>query len=647
VKRTWALAAALALATALAVRLIGTGSVRLEVGAYANGFLREGWSSGWRGELDPPATTDGRLTFYYRAANPGSAIVLPLAPRDGTLRLVIRGVARVRHLLGVYVSGRQVAQLLVPTLPWTRHVVDVPPGTVQGSALDVRLAMAPRPLVPGDHGGRPELLVDYVDIESPRGFVVAPSACLVLGLVPLAVFAFGRLIGTRPRLALGIAGGASLAILAMARFWPLSLIPAAPRIVPLALLAGLAVYWLLGRLRLVAPGDRTALAWLMAAGLLAHGAVAFFPNHYPPGIDPFVRRTLDLPRVPFEYQAMLRYGSQFASESQRTGDASVALGKGSMVPYSPFPFLAFYIVHALGFDLYWALTATIALAAMAVAPLVWLAAQWTWDRFAAWLAAGLYVLDLPVWHHVGRVHAAGAFGQALGTAGLLYLVLRVESLDTTRRSLLAGGILGLAVLAYSSLPVLVGLFGLVLLVSFVVDAGALSRAVKARLALALVVGGLVAGGLYYFHYVPGLLRGAPALEAEPDLYPGRTFLVFHNEAKESMRIWLAGFWAWLLAGLAAAPFALRRGRASVRPLLVSWLLAWVLVMVLKEPFLFPKLLRWAKEDQFLSPLLCLLIGGAVAATPRRLRWSLAALLLAGALVLQVRDYMCHANSLFF
>jgi hypothetical protein len=637
----------LALATALAVRLIGTGAVRLEVGAYAGGFLRDGWSAGWRGELDPPATTDGRLSFYYRAAGPGSGLLLPLTPRDGPLRIVIRGTARVRHLLGVYVSGRQVAQFLVTTLPWTGHVVDVPSGLVQGSLLDVRLSMAPRPLVPGDHGGRPELLVDYVDLQSPRGFVIAPAVCLILGLVPLAVFAFGWLVGTRPATALGIAAGASLAVIALARLRPLSVIPAAPRIVPVALLAGLAVYVLLGRLQRVGSVDRTALSWLMAGGLLAHGAVVFFPNHYPPGIDPFVRRTLDLPRVPFEYQALLRYGSQFASESQRTGDASVALGKGALVPYSPLPFLAFYAVHVLGFDLYWALTATIALAAMAVMPLVWLAAEWTWGRFAAWLAAGLYVLDLPVWHHVGRAHAAGAFGQALGTAALLYLVLRVESLDTPRRAVLAGAVLGLAVLAYSSLPVLVGLFGLTLIATFVVDAGGLSRAVKKNMMLALVVGGLVAGGLYYFHYLPGILRGAPGLEAEPDLYPGRTFLLFHNEAKESMRLWLAGFWAWLAAGLIAVPFALRGARPSVRPLLVAWLLAWALVMVLKEPFLFPKLLRWAKEDQFLSPLLCLLLGGAVAGAPRRLRWGVTGLLLAGAFVLEVRDYLCHADSLFF
>ena len=68
-------------------------------------------------------------------------------------------------------------------------------------------------------------------------------------------------------------------------------------------------------------------------------------------------------------------------------------------------------------------------------------------------------------------------------------------------------------------------------------------------------------------------------------------------------------------------------------------------MLLKEPFLLPKLLRWAKEDQFLSPLLCLLIGAGIAALPRPLlRWSAAAVAVAAAAVLQARDFILHATN---
>jgi hypothetical protein len=69
-------------------------------------------------------------------------------------------------------------------------------------------------------------------------------------------------------------------------------------------------------------------------------------------------------------------------------------------------------------------------------------------------------------------------------------------------------------------------------------------------------------------------------------------------------------------------------------------------MVFKEPFFFPKLLRWAKEDQFLSPLLCLMLAGACTGVrPRWLRACLTALVLLGALFLQLRDFRYHANSL--
>jgi hypothetical protein len=87
-------------------------------------------------------------------------------------------------------------------------------------------------------------------------------------------------------------------------------------------------------------------------------------------------------------------------------------------------------------------------------------------------------------------------------------------------------------------------------------------------------------------------------------------------------------------------------RPSARPIVLAWLFAWAAMMLLKEPFLFPKLLRWAKEDQFLSPLLCLFIAGAVSALPRGwLRLAAASLTLVVAVWLELRDFAYHANSL--
>jgi hypothetical protein len=113
-----------------------------------------------------------------------------------------------------------------------------------------------------------------------------------------------------------------------------------------------------------------------------------------------------------------------------------------------------------------------------------------------------------------------------------------------------------------------------------------------------------------------------------------------------MRLWMLGLWIPLLAGLVAAPVALWRAPRWARPLLFSWVAAWALVVIFKEPSLLPKLLRWAKEDQFLTPLLCVFVGAAVGAVPqRRFRLALAAVVIAGAAWLEWRDFGYHANSL--
>ena len=147
--------------------------------------------------------------------------------------------------------------------------------------------------------------------------------------------------------------------------------------------------------------------------------------------------------------------------------------------------------------------------------------------------------------------------------------------------------------------------------------------------------------------LPGKASGAAStVEAAPDAYPGNTFFIFHNESRQSLRLWRLGLAIPFVAGFLAAPIALWRAPRWARPVILSWLAAWALVMVFKEPALYPKLLRWAKEDQFLSPLLCLLTGAALAAVPdRRLRLGLAAIAIGVAAWLACRDFTYHANSL--
>lgn len=645
-RRALPLALLLGAASSLLARPLGKGPVRFEVGAFEGGLLGGEWGRADRLDVDPQATTDGLTSFYYRPSPANATLRLPIVPGEGPVRLTLRGTARVRSGVSVFVHGVRVGEVLVQPRVWSRYVLDLPAGAAGGGTLEVALALRPLPLVKGDHIDDPRLLVDYFELQSEAGLSLSFWACALVGLVPLLALGLGLAMAVPPRASLAAAFAAALLAVALARHAPFSTLLAIPRLLPLALAAGGLAFLALRRLRATEPECARWLATLVASGTLVHGSLVFFPNHNPPDIDIHVRRTLDLGGLPLDYGAWLRYGSHLPTASQDQGSATVALGERTLIPYSPLPNLFYYAFHVLGLDLYWAMTALNAALVMLIAPLVFLAVLRVWDERAAWLAVLLYVLDLAVWHHVGRSHAPAVFGGALGTAALLLLASEAGSLDHPRRAAFVGAALGTAALGYSSLVVLFGLFGLALIALVAADAKELAPLARRRIVQALVLGGLVAGVLFYFHYVPGLLSGARAVEAEPDQFPGRSFFIFHNESRQSMRLWALGF-AWpLAAGLLAAPLALQRAAASARPVLASWLTAWGLIMVLKEPFFFPKLLRWAKEDQFLSPLLCLMLAGACTGVrPRWLRACLTALLLVGALFLQLRDFRYHANSL--
>jgi len=632
-----------AVATALAAHAPSPRPLRLEVGAFHAGFLRGPWSRPERAEIASAA--DGRTVFHFRRLKGPGGFVLPVSAGSDPIRLTLRCSAPVRSALGVFVSGQPAGEVLIQPGVWDTHAVEIPKHLVRGAGLDVGLAPRPLALVRGDHAERSELLLDVVEVSAPGGVGLSTRAALLVAAVPLGLALLALAVGSSPRGVLATATLGAAAVLALARIAPLPLLLAVPRLVLPALLGGFAVNAILGRSPHVTRPDRAGLAALVTAGILFHGSLVFLPRYNPNDLEIQVHRTLDLALVPWEYDALLRYGSHLPTPTQPYGGADYALGQRVLVPYAPLPYVVFYGLHRAGLDLYWAMAILTVVMAMAVAPWLWIAASRIWDRRAAWIAVALYVLDLAVWHHVARCRAPAAFGGALGTAALLFLALRAPAMGS-RRAMLGGGlVVATALLAYSSLPVLFGLSAAVLLPLLAWDARSLTPAARQGLAGCLGLGGLVAGALFYFHYVPGLLRGAGGLEAAPDPVRVYTFFIFHNEGRPSLRLWYEGYWTLLLAGLAAAPSALRRAAPTARPVLVSWLAAWGLVMLLKEPFLLPKLLRWAKEDQFLSPLLCLLIGAGIVSLPRPwMRWCAAAIALAGAAALEGRDFFLHATN---
>jgi len=650
--RSHAGAAGLALATALltAVAARPPERVRLDVGGLASPYLGDGWSESLRTDiekdvaaLDPPAASF-ETRFRFRGATSGAGLRLPLAAADGAWQLSLRAMARVRTAVSLHAGGSPAARLVLPRGPWAEHALAL--AAAPGEALDLDLALQAQPLVrvPDEYAARPLVWLASIELRAPGGLAFTNDARALLAAAPLAVFAFALLVGAGSWTATGAAVAAGLLVVGLAHEAPLALLVALPRLLPLALGAGLLTRAACGRLP--AP-TRAGLAALVAAGTLFHGSLAFVPGYDPGDLEIHVRRARDLGAVPLEYDALLRYGSHLPTPSQTFGEATAALGSRTPIPYSPLPYVFYYAAHALGAELYWAMALVNTLLAMALAPWLFVVASRVFSTGAAWLAVLLYALDVSVWHHIARSHAPAAFGMALAPAALLLLADQAERLGDSRRALACGGALGIAVLGYSTLPVLAGFFGLALLALLGLDAAGLSRPAKQGLALALVAGGLLAGGVYYFHYLPGLLHGWGNVGAGPDLFEGRTFLIFHNESRQSMRVWVGGFLATLLAGLVAAPFAIARARAGARPVLLAWLSAWALTMLAKEPFLFPRPLRWAKEDQFVAPLLALLIGAGIVALPRPwLRRNVAAAVLTVALWYQLGDFRAHATAVW-
>ncbi len=618
--------------------------VRLEIGGF-EGALRGDWSRGRRATVPSAEARDGRTTFYYRAAPRDADIVWPLRLSGDTLRVTLRGGTGVRTLADLYVNGERLGDALIRPGEWDRYPTDVRPPPGAADRLELALALRLETPEARQAGRAPELLLDYLELRADRGLRYRLPVVLMAAAVPLLVHGFALIVGLSPIVAFlgALLSGVLIGWSGVAL--PLPLANALPRLFPWALGAGLLTYASLGRRTWPVAWERGGLAALVAVGVVAHGSVVFMPNHNPPDIDIHVKRAWDLGEVPWEYGAWLRYGSQLPTPSQDHGEATAALGEATLVPYSPLPYLAYFGAHRLGVDLYWALTVINTTAAMLVAPVIFLCVRRVWSREAAWLAVALYSVDLAVWHHVGRSHAPAVIGGALGTAALAYLAARAGEMDGRRVVAAGAALLALAALGYSSLVVLLGLSGLVLLTLLVVDAKALAPAARRGVAAAVICGGTLAGALFYFHYVPGLLEGARGVEAEPDLFPGRAFFIFGNESRQSLRLWRLGYWIPLLLGLIAAPLALRRARPTARPVLIAWFAGWVAIMLLKQDA-FPKLLRWAKEDQFLSPLLAMLIAAAVWALPRAsLRWIGAGAVLGAALWLQLRDFAHHANSL--
>lgn len=622
-------------------------SVRIPMSGDPDYALEAAWRRSRPLVVEPPGAPDGRNAFYYRPLPSSVQVEVPLRPDGpGEVGLTLRTATNIRTRVDAFVGAERVATaVLLPGGQWTPTRLGLPAAAFQGGDVRVLLGVRHEPLTRGHHLEQPQLLVDYFEIDGAPALRAGPKAVATLAVLPLAVALFLFGVGAGPA-ALPAALAAAAAGLLLAMRFPLPVLAAIPRLVLPALVLGAAVAWLLRRFSEAGPRDRAGLAALVAAGSILHGSLAFFPEHCPEDRDTHVVRARDLSEIEMSYRGLLRYGSHLMTPNQAWPDAVTHFGSDALYPYAPTVYFAYHALHRLGLDLIWAFTVFNTFVVMAVAPWLWLVGLRVWGRRAAWLAALLYTADLALWHQVGRARGPAVFGAAAMAVALGYLVVWSDRGDR-KGMYVAAGLLGFAALAYTGAAFLLGLFGLALVLLATLDARALRAEARRGLVIALVGGGLVAGALYYGHYVPGLLGSAARGAELPETFPGRTvYAVFRNESRMMMRVWAQGYAGVLLAGLAAAPFALRHARPTARPVLLAWLVAWLLAVVLKDPLFFPRLLRYAKEDLLLAPLLCLFFGGAIAALPRpSVRAAVTAVALLAAAWMQLGDFIQHAVTL--
>jgi hypothetical protein len=615
--------------------------VRMKVGGGPGPLMMSGLGpSEAASALTAAEVADGRGDFNFRKIeSPESRVFLPVRPR-GPFRVEIRMDTTVRTRIVPLEDGMERGESFVAPGPWTLSTAaeNLGPGV-----REFVLRFEDAPLVRHTDTLNFRRYADEIVVRSAAGFDL-PWTSRIAGGVGVLLLAWVS-AGVAAGAGLLAAAAAPLLLFVLLATEPVALALALPRLLPFAAAGAVMVFLLGSRLKL----DRRAATRVSLIGLgmvLAYGFLSFLPGHSPADLDIHIWRTLDVEGVPFSYEGWLRYGSHYPTPSQIRGAATEALGGGPAIPYSPLPYLLFYAAHATGLDLHWAMNALEALSLALLLPLMFALARAASSETGGMLAAALLALDLSTIHHLGRAHTPAVIGGALGLGCLLYFGLALERLGDPGRWRTPALLLGLGALGYSSTPLFYALFGAALIVFLAIGPG--TRSLLRPALLALAAGGTLALLLFYGHYLPGLLRGGdqPGVFADP--FPGRTFFIFHNESRQSLRLWRLGLYIPFLAAVPALLAIGVRGPAVVRSFLLSWVSAWAGIMLLKEPWALPVFLRWAKEDFYVAPSLALLIAIAIGRVERRpVRLALSALVLVAYASLRWDDYAFHADTLRF
>ena len=266
-------------------------------GGLTGDFLGDGWSESDRTDLEPDVgaldpSAAGFSRFRFRAARPAAEIDLPVAAREGPLRLTLRAMARVRTAVSFHVGGEPAGEIVIPRGPWGRHDVELP-ASRRGRAATPRspCGRCPWSASPTSSWQQPVVWIAEIEAGAPARPRFSPSARVLLAAVAarrLRLRAGRRRRGTAA--ALAAPGPRSARWPWLAHLAPLPLFVGLTRLCPFALAGGLLTRLALGAWRHTPPPARAGAVRAGGGGILFHGALPFVPGFDPYDVEVHVRR---------------------------------------------------------------------------------------------------------------------------------------------------------------------------------------------------------------------------------------------------------------------------------------------------------------------------------------------------------------------
>jgi len=619
----WVFGAALYFAASYLLLIVAFRQIdgfRVELGGSDEAFRPEGnvaWSRSYP-DHGPYRIRRGqrRMTdFLARMAHEGAALAIPARLDRGGAELLIRG-----HRYGqpgvvhVLAGGVRLETLVFreDSYPWDVERMKVPE-VLSRSPLRIDFLGAATvdkvDLPPGAVLG-----IDWVELrplDPSARFVPTIGQWLFASILPAFVFTILRWAGVRWAFAAGL-GSFAILLVAHARA-PGPTVAATEHlwvIVPTAAIFWVVLRYLLG----VDPSRSRRLTALGSLTILAHAPVIFFPNHQPPDLRPHLGQVARLESFTFDQFW------EFSSTTPVAGRNKPATGfdQDYVAPYPPW---TYFLVHALRPVMdnprFWMEWLGLVAAGVTVLLTERLARAFATDAKTAAYATALMAVEIATWHHASRAHTPTMLGQFSFLAAVVYLVSHHDGMKSPRALLGLGFFSFLACVVYpGSLIHWVILLGCFLAVELVARRSLFPSPETARALFACAAGGLASLAAFYHPFVWAAIVGRATRQAillREVFQPKATFFFLRNQMRDSVEILSFGYPLWVLLGIPSL-FRLREWARGpfAHKMVWSWLAAYVMHLVLKDPVFFPQLFLYVKEELMYAPLACILGGVTLA-----------------------------------